>query len=71
MFDKRSEFKQDFNPLLKYLNIKPVLTSINNPQANYPVEQVHREILNILITKDANYFNRVRNVKKWINYITN
>ena len=54
MFDNISEFKQDFTPLLKYLNIKPVLIPINNPQANYPVEQVHREILNVLITKDDN-----------------
>ena len=49
--DNISEFKQDFNTLLKYLDIKPVLTSINNPQAKSPVERVHKVILNMLITK--------------------
>ena len=47
-----SEFKQNFNPLLKYLDIKTVLTSVKNAQANAPVEQVHRVILNMLVTKD-------------------
>ena len=51
-FDNIYEFKRDFTPLLKYLDIKPVLTSINNPQANSPVEQLHKVILNMLITKD-------------------
>ena len=37
--------------MLKDLNIKPVLTSIKNPQAKSPVEQVHQVILNMLVTK--------------------
>ena len=57
VFDNRYEFKQDFTILLKYLDIKPVLTYIDNPQANSPVERVHKVILNILITKDL--YNKV------------
>ena len=52
MFDNLSEFKRDFTPLLKYFDIKPVLTKIKNPQANAPVEWVHQVILNMLVTKD-------------------
>ena len=52
MFDISSEFKQDFTPLLKDFYIKPVLTSVKNPQANAPVERVHQVILNMLVTKD-------------------
>ena len=52
VFDNGSELKQDFTPLQKYLDIKPILTTIKNPQANSPVERVHQVILNILVTKD-------------------
>ena len=52
MFDNGSEFKQDFTPLLNDFNIKTVLTLINNPQANSPVDQLHQVILNMLVTKD-------------------
>ena len=52
MFDKVSEFKRDFTPLLNYFDIKPVLTTIKNPQANAPVKRVHKVILNMLVTKD-------------------
>ena len=52
VFDKSSEFKRDFNPLLKDFDIKPVLTSVKNPQANASVEQVYQVILNMLATKD-------------------
>ena len=52
VFDNRSEFKRDFTPLLKDFDIKPVLTSVKNPQANAPVERVHQVILNMLVTKD-------------------
>ena len=38
VFDNVSEFKQDFTPLLKDFNIKPVLTSVKNPRANAPVD---------------------------------
>ena len=52
MFDKGSEFKQDFTPLLNYFDIKPVLTTIKNPQANDLVERLQQVILNMLVTKD-------------------
>ena len=52
MFDKGSELKQYFTILLKDYHIKPVLTSVNNPQANAPVEKVHQVTLNMLVTKD-------------------
>ena len=61
MFDKVSEFKQDFTPLLKYFGNKPVLTSVKNSESNAPVEQVHQVILSILVTKDLD--------KKVFNYI--
>ena len=51
MFDNGSEFIRDFTPLLKDFDIKPVLTSVKNPQANDPVELVHQLILNMLVTK--------------------
>ena len=38
--------------MLKDFYIKPVLTSFKNPQANATVEQVHKVILNMLVTKD-------------------
>ena len=57
MFDNKPEFKKDFTPLLNYLYIKLVLTYINNPQDNSPVERLHKVIFNILITKDL--FNKV------------
>ena len=52
VLDNGSEFKRYFNPLLKDFDIKPVLTSVKDPQANAMVEQVHQVILNMLITKD-------------------
>ena len=51
-FENGYEFKQDFTPLLKEFYIKPVLTSVKNPQANAPVERVYQVILNMLVTKD-------------------
>ena len=41
----RHSFVKDFD-------IKPILASVKNPQANAPVERVHQVILNILVTKD-------------------
>ena len=38
--------------MLRDFDIKLVSTSINPPQANAPVEQVHQVILNMLVTKD-------------------
>ena len=41
VFENISEFKRDFSPLLRDFNMKPVLTSVKNPQSNAPVELVH------------------------------
>ena len=56
-----SAFKQYFTPLLKYLDIKHVLTTTKNPQSNAPVERVHQVILNMLVTKylDNKVFNYI------------
>ena len=59
VFEKVSELQRDFTPLLKDFDIKSVLTSVNKPQANAPVEQVHQVILNMLFTKDL--YNKVFN----------
>ena len=52
MFDNRSELKRDFVILIKDFNIKPVLKSVKNPQANTTVEQAHKVILNMFVTND-------------------
>ena len=52
VFDNGSEFKRDFTPFLKDLDIKPILTKIKNPQDNAPVERVHQVILNMIVAKD-------------------
>ena len=52
MFNNGYEFKRDFTTLLKDFNIKPVLTTIKNPQDNTLVESVYQEILYMLLTKD-------------------
>ena len=52
MFDNGSEFKQYFTPLLKYFDIKPVLMTIKNPQANSPLEGDNQVILHMIVTKD-------------------
>ena len=61
IFDNKSQLKQDFTPLLKDFNIKPVLTKIKKTQANAPVERVHQVILNMHVTKDIDtkVFNRI------------
>ena len=51
------EYKRDFTPLINDSDIKPVSTSVNNPQTNDPVDPVHKVILNMLVTKDID--NRV------------
>ena len=38
IFDNGSEFKKNFVPLLKDWSIKPVPTTIKNPQSNSPIE---------------------------------
>ena len=52
MLDNVYEFKLDFTSLLKYFDIKPVLTTIKNPQADAPIDRVHQVILNMPVTKD-------------------
>ena len=52
MFDNGSGFKRDFTPLLNYFDIKPVLTSVNNSQANDPFERVDQVIINMSVNKD-------------------
>ena len=52
VFDNGYEFKRYFTTLIRDFNIKPVLTTVKNPQANAPVERVHQVILNTLVTKD-------------------
>ena len=37
--------------MLKDFYITPVLTTVKTPQANAPMEQVHKLILNVLATK--------------------
>ena len=54
MFDNGSEFIREFTPLLKFFDIKPALTPVNDPKANNPEERVHQVILNMLATKDLN-----------------
>ena len=51
VFDNISEFQRYFTPLIKDLNIKTVLKSIKNPQANNTVERLHQVILNMIVTK--------------------
>ena len=52
MIDNGSDFKLYFTTLLKEFNIKHILTKIKNPQANALVEQMHKLILNMIVTKD-------------------
>ena len=52
LFDNGSEFKWDFNPLLKYSDTEPVCTTVNNLQANVPEKWVHQVIYSMLVTKD-------------------
>jgi hypothetical protein len=54
VFHNGSEFKRDFIPLLKDFDIKPVLTSIKNPQATAPVERIHQVLGHMFLTKDLN-----------------
>ena len=52
MFDNGSEFKWENFNFLNDFSIKPVLTKINNSQANAPVERVNQVILNMFVTKE-------------------
>ena len=52
VIDNGSRFKRDFNILLKYFDIKPVLTSVKKIQANATLERVYQVILYMLFTKE-------------------
>ena len=52
VFDNGYEFKWDFNTFINDFDIKPVLTTIKNLQANAPVEWLKQVILNMIVTKD-------------------
>ena len=52
VFDNGSEFKKDFQILLKDWGIKPKCTTVKNPQANAPVERIHQVLKNMLRTKE-------------------
>ena len=52
LFDNGSEFKKDFQPLLKDFAIKATCTSIKNPQANAILERIHQVVGSMLKTKD-------------------
>ena len=52
MFDNIYELKRDFITFLKEFDIKPVLMSVKNNQANALMERVHQVILNMIVTKD-------------------
>ena len=52
IFDNGSEFKKDFVPLLKDWSIKPICTTIKNPQSNSPVERVHQVLRHMFLTKN-------------------
>ena len=58
VFDNGSKYKRDYTPLLNDFDIKPVLMTIKNTQANTLLEWVHQVILNMLVTKylDNNIF---------------
>jgi hypothetical protein len=57
VYDNGSEFKKDFQPLIEDFDIKPKCITMENPQANAPVERVHQVIQNMIRTKDLS--NRV------------
>ncbi len=52
VFDNGSEFKKNFEPLLRDFSIKPKSTSIKNPQSNSPIERLHQVLKNMFTTKD-------------------
>lgn len=52
MYDNGSEFKKNFQPLLKDFAIKATCTSIKNPQSNAILERIHQVVGSMLKTKD-------------------
>jgi Integrase core domain. len=51
VYNNGSEFKKDFQLLIEDFDIKPKCTTVENPQANTPVERVHQVIHNMICTK--------------------
>jgi hypothetical protein len=46
------EFKKDFQPPIENFDVKPKCTTVENPQANAPVERVYQVIQNMIRTND-------------------
>ena len=51
VFNNGYKFKRDLTPLVKDVNMKPVLITVKNTQSNATVERVHQVIYNILVNK--------------------
>ena len=52
LYDNGSEFKKDFQPLVKDFSVKETCTSIKNPQSNAILERIHQVVGSMLKTKD-------------------
>ena len=52
LYDNGSEFKKDFQPMLKDFAIQATYTSIKNPQSNAILEQIHQVVGSMLKTQD-------------------
>lgn len=52
LYDNGSEFKKNFQPLLKDFAIKATCTSIKNPQSNAILERIRQVVGSMLKTKD-------------------
>jgi hypothetical protein len=52
LYDNGSEFKKNFQPLIKDFAVKATCTSIKNPQANAILERIHQVVGSMLKTKD-------------------
>jgi transposase InsO family protein len=52
LYDNGSEFKKDFQPLVKDFAVKATCTSIKNPQSNAILERIHQVVGSMLKTKD-------------------
>jgi Integrase core domain. len=53
VYDNRLRIlRRIFQPLIEDFNLKPKCTTVENPQANAPVERVHQVIHNLIRTND-------------------
>ena len=52
LYDNGSEFKKNFQPLVKDFAVKATCTSIKNPQSNAILERIHQVVGSMLKTKD-------------------